>query len=752
MTPAVPHALIPGHLAETPSLLSRFLPPVPEGVATTWLRRNLPHPEAGWVLDPFGTSPRLTVEAARAGYRTLVVVNNPILRLLLELAADPPSEDALQATLAGLAATRKGEERLEPHIRALYHTLCHRCQKEIEAEAFIWQHQGEPKTNALSARIHHCPYCGDSGEYPATKGDTEMAARFSASGPHYARALERIAPSNDPDRVHAQEALSTYLPRAVYVLFTLINKLDNPALSATQRKHLAALLLNALDQGNNLWPNPPSRARPRQLGTPPHFRENNLWLALEGAIPLLASTASAVPVCHWPESPPPQGGISIFEGKLKELAPQLSQNPVGAIITVLPRPNQALWTLSALWAGWLWGRAAIGPFKSVFHRRRYDWAWHTAALHAALNNLAPQLAEGVPFFGLIGEVEAGFLSAVITAAEIAGFDLRSLILQAENGQAQIEWQSNAPRTTKDAWQMTFSEWQKTITDLSTSAAQTYLWQRGEPADYLHLQASALTEMAQKHSLPPAQAQPVGDTHIQVMGAIERALAAQETFQRFGGSEKAPESGQWWPQEAREFTPALSDRAEKQVVRFLIDHPGSLQSEVEAGIYPHFAGLQTPEPTLIKACLQSYGEMTNDRWQLRKEDHPRARRSDLKAAAPILDLLAAQLGYTTIHPEDNRDPLLWSEGGEIAFAFYLIASAIVGEIVHISPCPPSRSVIVLPGGRASLVVYKVQHNPRLRQSLEEGWRFLKFRQLRWLSERTNLTRDQLVEQLASDPLR
>jgi hypothetical protein len=125
---------------------------------------------------------------------------------------------------------------------------------------------------------------------------------------------------------------------------------------------------------------------------------------------------------------------------------------------------------------------------------------------------------------------------------------------------------------------------------------------------------------------------------------------------------------------------------------------------------------------------------------------------LKAAAPLLDLLAAQLGYTTIHPEDNRDPLLWSEGGEIAFAFYLIASAIVGEIVHISPCPPSRSVIVLPGGRASLVVYKVQHNPRLRQSLEEGWRFLKFRQLRWLSERTNLTRDQLVEQLASDPLR
>ena len=43
-----------------------------------------------WVLDPFGFSPRLALEAARAGYRVLVTVNNPITRFLLEMSARPP--------------------------------------------------------------------------------------------------------------------------------------------------------------------------------------------------------------------------------------------------------------------------------------------------------------------------------------------------------------------------------------------------------------------------------------------------------------------------------------------------------------------------------------------------------------------------------------------------------------------------------------------------------------------------------------
>ncbi|MBE9524600.1 MAG: hypothetical protein IMY76_05840, partial [Chloroflexi bacterium] len=89
----------PGLTPSKPEPLGRYLPPIPEGVATNWLRAHFPHPNAGknlqkgdshaWVLDPFGTSPRLAVEIARAGYRVLVAANNPVNRFLMELEADP---------------------------------------------------------------------------------------------------------------------------------------------------------------------------------------------------------------------------------------------------------------------------------------------------------------------------------------------------------------------------------------------------------------------------------------------------------------------------------------------------------------------------------------------------------------------------------------------------------------------------------------------------------------------------------------
>jgi hypothetical protein len=93
-------------------------------------------------------------------------------------------------------------------------------------------------------------------------------------------------------------------------------------------------------------------------------------------------------------------------------------------MTALPRPNQAFWTLCALWTGWLWGREAAGPFKSVLRRRRYDWSWHTTALSATLSNLAPLIIPGIPLFGIIAETEPGFLTAVMTAADITGFNLQ----------------------------------------------------------------------------------------------------------------------------------------------------------------------------------------------------------------------------------------------------------------------------------------------------------------------------------------
>ena len=74
---------IPGLSPAEPGPLSRFIPPLEEGVISSWL--PLHAPAGSWLLDPFGFSPQLVLEAARAGYRVLVTVNNPITRFLLEM-------------------------------------------------------------------------------------------------------------------------------------------------------------------------------------------------------------------------------------------------------------------------------------------------------------------------------------------------------------------------------------------------------------------------------------------------------------------------------------------------------------------------------------------------------------------------------------------------------------------------------------------------------------------------------------------
>jgi hypothetical protein len=49
------------------------------------------------------------------------------------------------------------------------------------------------------------------------------------------------------------------------------------------------------------------------------------------------------------------------------------------------------------------------------------------------------------------------------------------------------------------------------------------------------------------------------------------------------------------------------------------------------------------------------------------------------------------------------------------------------------------------------VFKLRRDPRLRQAIEAGWRFLKFRHARLLAESPSLARENLDEQLALDPL-
>ncbi|MFH1636743.1 MAG: hypothetical protein ABIG63_22400 [Chloroflexota bacterium] len=754
MSGSVPY--IPGRPQKKDGPLTRFLPPIRGGVASAWLENHIP--KGSWILDPFGAAPDLAVEAARSGYRVLVTANNPVMRFILEMSADPPSIADLQAALATVASSHVRGGRLEPHIKSLYATQCAECGGTVMADAFLW----ERDATAPFARIYRCPHCGDAGERTASEADITQVAHFVDSGLHRARALERVAPLRDPDRVHAEEALAVYPARAVYVLATVINKLDGLRLPPAQRNHLAALLLTAFDQSNTLWPHPTERERPRQLTIPPQYRENNIWLAMEAAIESWASLDVPIPLTRWPEPPPPEGGICLFEGRIKDLAERLVDIEISAVLTAIPRPNQAFWTLSALWSGWLWGYEAVEHFKSVLRRRRYDWGWHATALHAALNSLSPALPGEIPIFSLIGEPEPGFLSAVVLAAQLAGFDLQGIALRVEDNQTQITWQHTPtvgsrgplPLTPKVGGRGAIGgRGARNLEEIISEGCKTYLKTRGEPSEYLYLHAAGLGELAKNH--PLSADQPPGETLSQVQAAFQHALSYRMGFLRYKGSGKSLEVGQWWIQEFDPSAAPLAGRVETAIVEHLLENPGCTVPEIDTALCAAFPGSMPPDIELIQVCLESYGEQTppdSDRWSIREQDSPSRRRAEFDAMAALITKLGQRLGFVTIQGKDSPPSIQWANlDQQPQYVFYLSASAVLGKIIMSHQPRPAQALVVLPGGRANLVAYKMKRDPHIRQIVDQSWQFIKYRHLRQLAESNTLNRENLDAQLALDPL-
>ncbi len=703
-------------------------------MTTAALQRVLPagEQEAPCLLDPFGSAPNLAVEAAAQGRRVLVTVNNPVTRFLLELAAAAPPRHEFQAALAELGTARKGEERLENHLQSLYLTECSRCRREIPAEAFVWE-QGN-KTPV--ARLYRCP-CGEAGEFPVTEEDRHRAATLeSTAALHRARALERVAALDDPDRPLVEAALNCYLPRAIYALITIINKLDSLSLTPERRRCLTALVLFACDAANTLWAHPEDRPRPKQLTLPGRFLEHNIWLALERGLETLttARPTRGVPLVNWPR-PAPDGGICLFEGALRDLSGRLTKFPIQAILTVIPRPNQAFWTLSALWAGWLWGRPAASAFKAVLRRQRYDWDWHAEALSAAFRHMAQAVPLQAPILAFLAEPEAAYLSATLVALESAGFDLNALAIRTPHDPISIFGRKRAYEHVP---------LNRPTPEMISLALQEYLRARGEPTTYLHLHAAALQAMAVEQSLSYAQ-----NDISKIHEPIQKALQSQN-FVHYSEAQSL-ESGVWglatWDQAAI----PLPDRVEMGMVRYLQKHPGATLQEVAGALNEELTGLLTPSLGLIHQVLTSYAIEREGRWMLRPEDNAGTRRAELEAIGETLSALGQRLGYLVSSGDEAGRLLLWQEGGENAFALYLSASAVVGRILRQNPYPPSRSILVLPGGRAGLLMYKLRRDPSLLALWTQGWRVLKFRTLRRLHTTANLTREGFLQELSNDPL-
>lgn len=722
-----------GRAAYRPEPLGRFLPPLEPGVASSILDAHGAF--EGVLLDPFGASPQLALEAAKAGARVLIAANNPVNRFLLIHRLQPFSVDVLRAALARLAAAPKDSTRLEPFLLDLYSTHCAHCGSRVIAEYFVWDRElGGP---ALKA--YHCDHCNQTGEFPVTEEDWQRAQDFSRKGLQHALALEAVAPAGDPDRKHAEAALAVYPGRALFGLVTLVNKLAQIPFPPQERLAVEALMLSALDAANALWGHPEGRVRPRQLVASPRFLERNIWRALEQAVSDWSAAEAGVDWETWPSSSGIRPGRpAIFAGTLRALADTLEPQAIGLLLTVPPRPNQAYWTLSALWTAWLWGREAAAPIKTALRRKRYDWAWHASAMRTVLQALNAKMAQGTVAYAYLPEAEPGFNAAVLAAFDGAGFRLTGRALRVAEGQAFLRWR----REVKAASGVVGGG----LAPRMQEAAERSLLDRGEPAPYDVPHAAAWSGLAADRALAGLWQEQDRHPLAHVGEALEAILADRRLLLHFAKGED-PESGLYWLEDETRASEPLADRAELCVLQYLRSVRTSTEREVDRGVCAALKGLMTPDRRWVRACLNSYAEHDpeEDAWRLRQEDTAESRERDLAEMRELLAKVGAALGYQV----QSSPELRWlDEESEVAFVFHVIETACLGPAIRSHPSP--SAIWVLPGGRAGLVAEKARRDPRLRQWLDSGMRVLKFRHVRRLAEEPTLTRESLFERMKIDP--
>lgn len=511
---------LPGPPVKSNLPLARFLPPLPPGMVGAWLKNELK--PGSWVLDPYGSAPNLALEAAAAGYRVLVVCNNPILCFMLEILASAPQQSDFQAALADLARERREGERLETHLQALYLTECEQCNQIIPAQSFLWR-----KNETLPySRLYQCPHCGFENEARLTEKDIKRYQFIGADALHRSRAIKNLELQDEESIAGAKEALQSYSPRPLYFIFTLLNRLEKSNIESRSKQLLMALLLSAMDEGNSLWNWPATRSRPRQLNTPAQFRETNLWSAFENAATIWSNQKTALPITRWPEKPNGPGGICLYPGRLKNLsASDLGEIQAG--LTVIPRPNQAFWTLSALWAGWFWGAKGSHPMKGALERRRYDWSWHTGALQHAFHILRQSFAPGFRFFTLLPELETGLITALFTSARLENFNLQGIALREEQNFAQIQWQSSQEPAAQ-------------TTSLDRNTALQFLAERNEPCSFTHIYINNLCMLS---SQTPAGIKTL-DAFKQLQNNAQAIFQTPGLLCRYQNESENLESGLW----------------------------------------------------------------------------------------------------------------------------------------------------------------------------------------------------------------
>ena len=658
------------------------------------------------------------------------------------LAAAPSSAD-FQAALAELAMQKRGDERLENVLQNMYLTTCPGCNIKLPAEAFYWR-KGEP---VPYAKVLNCPSCHWEGEADVDEYDLQVLSQSVNDTFSRTRALQRVEIGDEDARQGAREALETYQPRQINFLFTLMNKIQTLDMEPGQKNLLWLLFLILCDEGNMMWDHPPERIRPRQISVPAEFQEVNLWLMLERTASQWAENTEAVPFHDYRQIAAIEPGITVFPGRIREMFPLKPGMDISAVVSIFPRPNQAFWTYSALWSGWIWGTEAVIPLRSSLQRKRYGWQWHANALSSSFSSLQVHMPGGLPFWGIVAESNPGFLAAILAASENTGLQLSGLAWNDDDQVSQLWWQTAPvpePSGEKPGTAQTLRQ-----------GFRKYLQLRAQPSDYTHLFTAGMLELLKEKCLTRGQRELPFNQITLLQNQFGSSFSNRSLLRRYETDSQSQETGLWWLEEVpADLDHSLADRVELSIRNTFLENGFCDHQVLMNNLFAQFPGLLVPSSELMEICLQSYAVKKTahpDTWHVLPAEKADARQADETEVIQLLHAISDRIGVVSSSDPQNPAVVEWlTQSKEQIFRFYVQSHACISRLVHHPAHLSEQGVIVFPGSRSNLLAYKIQQNPYLAEMVETGWHFLKFRALRTIADRFDLTLVNWKELLDGDP--
>ena len=713
--------------------LRNFLPPCHCEIFYAWIAEN--QLQNHYLIDPTSTHPYLSIALADKGVKVLAARSNPINWLITEVLSKKANRHHMRNAVNKLLISRKDGLSLEELLQPIYLTPCNACGKVVQADGFVW----EKDNSSPISRVYICPFCGDAGERDITARDLDNLQQLGNLEIYRSRALQRVNPEKGYEEETLQSALSCYLPRALYVCMLLINRYYILNLKKELQIFLQAALLTVFNSAHSLRHWPPQNYRFLQFAVPQRYFEKNLFLSLTRAEKQWPEIKKATPISYWPNLPPDSGGVCFFQTRLADKNNIFQDIEQATVATIFPRPGQTYWTLSALWAGWLWGKKAVKPMRSALRRRRYGWYWYTKAIYQSITRLHFSPNRKVRFFGLFPYFTPNLIFGLFAGMQSAGFTLQGAAFRQKESLLQANWVKNSLSLISKGEEINFKE-----------TIKHCLENLNEPLDFQDILMMAILQIA----LNGQAGEKISDIEESDFSSINHQTKTCTELPGFlfvGRSENQSTKKYLLYQKDIYLMP-LSDRVEEYIFH-LLGHSNEISyRSIDRLTCANFKGYLTPKKELVENVIDSYAEAIDDRKptvRLRFNESTEERKKDIIEIAELLRQIGTTLGYDVL----QNGPITWVEKGEnrVRYIFHITAHASVAKFM-LAPSihEDSQYVFIYPGSRAALVYYRLTQDFRFEDALSSGWHLVKFRHIRHMAEIEAISHEIWKHQLDSDP--